>query len=350
MSKRNIAALIPALALAIGATLAMPAAADPVADFYKGREVRIIIGSGVGGSYGLFAQIAAKYIAPYVPGNPTIIVQAMPGAGGNVSLNYLENAAPQDGSTICLPMQMVVHESLLNPRVKYKAKDFHWIGRFADVALVATAAKRTGIRTFADSKKKPFVSGGAGPGNPTSVAPLALNMMAGTTYKVVSGYKGTGEAYQALERGEVDIAATSWLTLNAIHGAQMKSGELIPIYVIGAKRVPEIPNVPALPEFGETPAQKAFMKIYALQGEIGRSMAAPPRMAHDKIKAWQVAFDKMIADPTFKADAAKHKIDLNPLEGPQVDALVADAMKTPAATVEQAQKIYAELLPGLKKK
>ena len=95
-----------------------PAKADSVADFYKGREVRIIIGAGVGGSYGLFAQIAAKYIAPFVPGNPTIIVQAMPGAGGNVSLNYMENAAPQDGSTVFLPMQMVVHESLLNPRGK----------------------------------------------------------------------------------------------------------------------------------------------------------------------------------------------------------------------------------------
>jgi tripartite-type tricarboxylate transporter receptor subunit TctC len=349
MSKRIVAAFVP-LAVALAATAVTQAAADPIADFYKGREVRIIIGAGVGGSYGLIGQMIAKYIVPYVPGHPAIVVQAMPGAGGNVSLNYMENAAPQDGSMLFLPMQMVVHESLLNPRVKYKAKDFHWIGRVADVALVATAAKRTGIKTFEDTRKKQYVSGGAGPGNPTSVAPLALNMMAGTKYKVVTGYKGTGEAYQALEKGEVDIAATSWLTLNAIHGAQLKSGELIPIYVIGARRVPDIPNVPALPEFGETPAQKAFMKIYSLQGEIGRSMAAPPRMPRDKIRMWQAAFDKMIADPAFRADAEKHKVDLNPLKGPQVDALVADAMTTPADTVAQARKIYAELLPGLKKK
>lgn len=350
MTRRIISAFVPAAALAIAASVATPATADPIANFYKGREVRIVIGAGVGGSYGLIAQMIAKYIAPFVPGDPTIVVQAMPGAGGNVSLNYMDKAAPQDGSMVFLPMQMVVHESLLNPRVRYKASDFHWIGRITDVALVATAAKRTGIKTFKDVVGKPYVSGGAGPGNPTSVAPLALNMMAGTKFKVVTGYKGTGETYQALERGEVDIAATSWLTLNAIHGAQLKSGELVPIYVIGAKRVPAIPNVPALPEFGVTPAQKAFMKIYSMQGEIGRSLAAPPRMPRDRIKAWQAAFDRMIADPAFRADAKKHKIDLNPLEGSQVDAMVADAMKTPADTVMQARKIYAELLPGLKKK
>lgn len=346
MSKPFIVAAIPLVAL----TLALPVAADPIAEFYKGREVRIIIGSGVGGSYGLFGQIAAQHIGKYVPGNPTLVVQAMSGAGGNVSLNYLQNAAPQDGSVICLPMQQIVHETLLNPGIRYNAKDFHWFGRFTDIALVATASKVSGITSVEDTMKKEYATGGAGPRNPTSVAPLALNLMAGTKFKVVSGYKGTGEAYQALERGEVDIAATSWLTINTIHAHKLKAGDLVPIYVIGAKRVlPDLPNVPALPEFGKTPAHKAFLQIYTVQGEIGRSMAGPPRIPKDKLAVWRAAFMKMIADPAFKAEIAKRKIDLNPLDGPAMQAIVNEVMSHPPETVKQAQDIYAKLLPSTRR-
>ena len=340
-------AAAPVLAIAIASAVAAPAAADPVADFYKGREVRVIIGVGLGGSYGLLGQIAARYIARYVPGRPTVIVQTMPGAGGNVSLNYMQNAAPQDGSVVCLPMQQIVHETLLNPGIKYNAKDFHWFGRFTDIALVATAAKRSGITSIEDTRKKAYATGGAGPRNPTSVAPLALNMMAGTKFKVVSGYMGTGEAYQALEKGEVDIAATSWLTLNTIHAQKLKAGELVPIYVIGAKRVlPDLPDVPALPEFGRTEAEKAFLKIYTVQGEIGRSMAGPPKMPADRIEAWQQAFMKMIADPGFKAEVEKRKIDLAPLDGPSLKKIVHEVMAVSPETVKQARDIYAKLLPS----
>lgn len=345
--KRIVRAALFVVAASFTATLdSAPAAADAVADFYKGREVRIIIGVSMGGSYGLFAQIAAQHIGRHLPGNPTVVPQEMPGAGGNVSLNYMQNAAPQDGTVVTVPMQAIVHETLLNPAVRFNAKEFHWFGRFVDIALVATAAKRSGITSIEDTMKKEYVVGGAGPRNPTSVAPLALNMMAGTRFKVVSGYSGTGAAYVALEQGEVDIASTSWLTLHSLHAHKMQAGELIPIFVIGAKRVPDIPDVPALPEFGKTDAHKAFLSIYSVQGEIGRSMAGPPRMPKERIEAWRKAFATMIADPEFRADAAKRKLDLNSLDGPSMQAIIDEVMGFSPETVKQAADIYAELLPS----
>lgn len=341
-----------ALAVAGAAAAVVPAAAaaDEVADFYKGRQVRIIIGSAMGGSYGIFAQFAARHIPQFIPGNPTVVAQAITGAGGNKALNYVYSAAPRDGSVMNLPQQHVVQESLLNPSVRYEANGFQYIGRFTDIALVSTIAKRAGVTSFEALKTKQYVAGGAGPRNPTSVAPEIANLIAGTKIKVVSGYKGTTQAYQALERGEVDIAMTSWLTINVVHGAKLKAGELVPLFALSMKRVKDIPHVPTLLEMAKTDGEKAFVRIYSVGADIGRSMAAPPGMPKARVDAWRMAFQKMLADPAFQADLKKRKIWLNPMSGPDLQTMIAEVMRTPPDKVKQAQELYAKILPATLKK
>lgn len=340
---RSLAALAAAAAF-----LAAPCAvqADPVADFYDGRQVRIIIGSAMGGSYGIFAQFAARHIPKFIPGNPTVVAQAITGAGGNKALNYVYNVAPKDGSVLNLPQQHVVQESLLNPDIRYDAKGFQYIGRFTDIALVSTAASRTGIKSIEDLKEKQYVAGGAGPRNVTSVAPEIANLIAGTKMKVVSGYKGTTQAYQALERGEVDIAMTSWLTLNVVHADKLKAGELVPLFALATQRVKDIPHVPTLLELAKDPAERDFVEIYSIGAEIGRSMAAPPGMPKAMVQAWRAGFQKMIADPAFQADLKKRNIWLNPMSGEDLQAMIGKVMAIPPKQVEAAARIYAEILPA----
>jgi tripartite-type tricarboxylate transporter receptor subunit TctC len=337
---------------AAAASFAVPslAVADEVADFYKGRQVRILVGAAMGGSYGIFAQFAARHIGKFIPGAPTIVAQDMPGAGGNKMLNYMYNAAPKDGSTMNLPMQHVVQESLLNTAIKYNANGFQYIGRFTDIALVSTIASRTGVKSFDELKKKRYVAGGAGPRNPTSVAPEIANLVAGTKMKVVSGYKGTTQAYQALERGEVDIAMTSWLTINVVHGAKLKAGTLIPIFALATKRVKDLPNVPTLLEMAKTDGEKAFLQIYSVGSDIGRSMSAPPGMPKARVEAWRAAFGKMLADPAFQQDLAKRKIWTNPMTGPDLQAMIGEVMQIPKDKVVQAKALYAKILPSSKSK
>jgi tripartite-type tricarboxylate transporter receptor subunit TctC len=338
------------VAAAVSVILPASASADEVADFYKGRQVRIYVGAAMGGSYGIFAQFAARHIGKFIPGNPTIVAQDMPGAGGNKMLNFMYNAAPKDGATLNLPMQHVVQESLLNPAIKYEANGFQYIGRFTDIALVSTIASRTGVKSFDALKTKQFVAGGAGPRNPTSVAPEIANLIAGTKMKVVSGYKGTTQAYQALERGEVDIAMTSWLTINVVHGAKLKAGTLVPIFALATQRVKDLPDVPTLLEMAKGDGEKAFVQIYSVGSDIGRSMSAPPGVPKARVQAWRAAFGKMLADPAFQADLNKRKIWTNPMSGEDLQSMVAGVMNIPKEKVEQAKAIYAKILPSSKGK
>lgn len=335
-----------AATLLLSGAVTATATADPVADFYSGKTVRIVIGATMGGSYGFYAQMIARHVSPYLPGHPTVVVQAMPGSGGDKSMNYTYVAGPQDGSVVSLPLLTVVQESLFNPLVRFNAKGYHYIGRFTDIALVATAAKRSGIRTVDDARKKAAPFGTLGPQNQTYVGPRVMNEMAGTKFKLISGYRGTTQSYQALERGEVDIACTSWTTLNLRHLADLKSGKLIPIFTITAKRHPDLPNVPAIVEYGKTDTEKAFLKILTVSSEIGRSMAGPPGMPKHLVDAWRAAFAKATASQAFRNDVLKRKARLNTLSGEELTTIIDDVMDLPKARIADAKAYFEKLIPA----
>jgi tripartite-type tricarboxylate transporter receptor subunit TctC len=173
-----------------------------------------------------------------------------------------------------------------------------------------------------------------------------MNEMAGTRFKLIAGYPGTTQSYQALERGEVEIACTSWTTLKLKHAAKLKSGELIPIFAITARRHKDLPNVPAIIEFGKTDTEKAFLKILTVSSEIGRSMAGPPGMPKHLVDAWRVAMAKTTASKPFRDDVLKRNGDLDTMSGEELTSVIDAVMTLPKSQIADAKAYFQKLIPA----
>lgn len=338
-------AVVLVLLLTLGAT---GVRAEPVADFYRGKTIRIIIGVSIGGAYGLFSQLASRHIGRFIPGSPTVIIQSMPGAGGLVALNHLGTTAPRDGTVLTLAYVTIVQEGLFNHKAKFDPGAFQWIGRFASLEVLGVASSSSGIRSLEDAKKREVIVGAAGLTNVPGQSPLILNRIAGTKFKLVSGYTGTGQTFIALERGEVEVAATSMDTIRALHWDKLKRGEFVPIFLQAGRRLKDFPSVPTLLEFSNNEVEKAFLSVFSITADIGRSLATPPGIPKDRLEALRKAFDAMIADPAFKADVEKLRIELDPMSGPELGRLVAQSVTMSPTTRAQAKSFYEDLFKGIK--
>jgi tripartite-type tricarboxylate transporter receptor subunit TctC len=322
-----------------------PAAlAQSTGDFYTGKTVKIVIGTAVGGEYGLYAQLIAQHIGRFVPGSPTVIVQSMPGAAGVTAMRYMTNAAPRDGTVLIVPQVSIAQVGLLDPNAQFDPGAFQWIGRLTTQVQAGVVSNRSGIRSLADARTRELIAGGVGTSNPTTLNPRILNALAGTKFKIVSGYKGTAAVMIAWERGEVDVLTTSWDMIFARYGDMLKSGQVIPLYVYALKRPAELPNVPLMTDFGRTETERAFLQIYGIGAEIGRSLAAPPGMPKEHLDIWRVALMKMLGDPEFKAAVRKGNIRLDPLDGVSLAERTKMVMTLPPDTVAKARKFYEGLL------
>jgi tripartite-type tricarboxylate transporter receptor subunit TctC len=238
----------------------------------------------------------------------------------------------------------VLFETLLSPGVKFNAKDYHYIGRFADADFAGVVSKRSGVKTLDDAKKRDVSFGATGRRSVTALGPLMFNRTAGTKFKVIAGYKGTADIDIALERGEVDGVALSWAAVTSVHGQKYANGDIIPVFAVADGRMKAIPNVPAITEFGRDENEKTFLGIYTSSGTIGRALVFPPGVPADRVAALREAYEKTIRDPEFLAEIKAKNILFDPMSGPDLQAYVNKYMKTPADRVEAARKIYSELL------
>ena len=333
-------------ALVVIAALLSPATAVAQAneDFYAGKTVRIIIGTTTAGEYGLYAQLMAQHIGKHIPGKPTVIVQSILGGGGLVALNHMAKVAPQDGTVLSSPHINIVQDGLLNPRVQFDPAGFQWIGRVVTALQVGVATSRSNVRSLEDAKKRELVAGASGVNNPTGLNPRILNAVAGTRFKIVTGYKGTGDTKLAWERGEIDVMTVSWDFITGRYGDQLKSGLIHPLYIYGMKRPPELAAVPSMTEFGRNDAERAFLQIYSIGTEIGRALAFPPGVPAERVAIWRAAFTKMLADPDFKQAVAKGSIRIDPLDGATLAARIAAVVALPKDTIAQAATFYERLL------
>jgi tripartite-type tricarboxylate transporter receptor subunit TctC len=333
-----------AAAASVAVLAAAPSRAQSVEEFYKGKDLRVLIGADVGGTYGLYATLATRYLRKYIPGQPNMIIQAMPGAGGITGLNHSYNNAPKDGTLLHLVHAEVLLETLLTKDVKFNAQKYNWIGRFADADFIGVVTKRSGVRSFEDARKRQVNIGSTGRRSITAIIPLMFNRSAGTKFKVIAGYKGTQDISIAMDRGEVDGVAVSWANAVALHSAQMKAGDLIPIFAMADERIKELPDVPTITEFGRDDNEKAFNAIYSSSATIGRALVYPPGVPADRVAALRAAYDKMIKDPEFLAEMKDKNIVFAPMSGEALAAYVDKFMALPPARIEAARQIYEELL------
>jgi tripartite-type tricarboxylate transporter receptor subunit TctC len=218
----------------------------------------------------------------------------------------------------------------------------------ASLEFLGVASKKSGLRSLEDARKREVTVGAPGLANVPAQSPLVLNRIAGTRFKVISGYSGTGQAFIAFERGEVDLVVQSMDGLRSLHWDKLKSGEFVPIFAQAGHRLQDFPDVPVLLEFGNSETQKAFLAVFSITSDIGRALATPPGIPKDRLDALRTAFDRMIADPAFRADVGKLRIELDPMGGAELQKLVAQSVKMSADTRAQARTFYEELFKATK--
>ncbi|MEX2035642.1 MAG: tripartite tricarboxylate transporter substrate-binding protein [Xanthobacteraceae bacterium] len=243
--------------IALGAAavaISAPAKADALTDFFSGRQINWIVSYGAGGSYGLYAQLAARHIGKHLPGKPTIVVQFMPGAGGILATNHLYTAAPKDGSTIATVTKDLALEQALRPKEsRYDARQFSWVGSFAEYIAVFAVWTGSGIKSIADAKTREVILATSGRGHQGSQLAILLNEFAGTKFKLVTGYRGAADMNLAMERGEAHTRISSWSGFKSQHGEWLTTGKAAIITQGGERRQPDLPNVPLFSELVTDP-------------------------------------------------------------------------------------------------
>ena len=319
------------------ATTSAPSA-QPVADFYRGKTVRLIIGYGTGGSYDFYGRLAAEFLGRHIPGNPTIIPVNMPGAGGFKAIEYLYKVAPQDGTHLGSVAQQMAMTALVDEKLGIDPTKLNYLGRLTAMIDIAVALPKSGITSFEDARKREIA---VGAGQSTSTSALyarALNTYAGSRFKIVTGYSGTAEIQLAVERGEVDVNGGESLPTVLVHNPDWVQGKAVFLYQNGLKRASQLPQVPTMAELvtDERRQVEGRQVMGALAGtaEIGRAILTTPGVPSERLGALRAAFQRMVADPDFLAAMAKRNVMIEPATGEAMDAVTSETMALPKSTIE----------------
>ncbi len=327
-----------AAALVIGAlAFTSTAFADPIADFYKAKGLRIMLGHPPGGSYDLYARLAADHFRRFIPGAPTIIVEHKPGGGGVVATSFFYANAPRDGSVIALFPETIVHTQLMEPDVgKWKVQEMHYIGSFASVN--AAFVFRKGSPAIAPDMMRTLKTraGCTGRNSQSYQYPALLKSLDGFQFEIICGYKGSQESILAMERAEVDYVSSAWNSWRATHKGPIEKGEMIVAIQAGLKREKELQTVPLMQELVSDPQKKKVIEFASAGAAIGRALLTPPNTPSDKLSALRKAFDDMVVDKDFLADAARRQLVIDTDTGAAVDKVALDIASAPKDLIDAA--------------
>jgi tripartite-type tricarboxylate transporter receptor subunit TctC len=326
MHRAACAAAVASLAFAAGS-----AKADAVSDFYAGKTMTIIVGADSGGGYDAQGRLMARHIGRFIGGNPNVIVQNMPGAGSLQAANNLYNISPKDGTVMGLVQRGVLTSKLTNPNgVHFEITRFNWIGNLATETAVSLAWHATPFKTIDDIMKKEMTVGGTGPTIDTETTPRLLNVLIGTKFRVIGGYKGTSESALAMERGEVDgMGDWSWSNVKTRRPEYLRDGKINLLLQVATEKLPDLPNVPLALDYVKNDTDKKVMLLFLAQKTVARPVLAPPSIPADRAAAMRKAFVDMTKDEAFKQDAEKSKLEIEPSTGEAVDKVIALIAATP---------------------
>jgi tripartite-type tricarboxylate transporter receptor subunit TctC len=298
------------LAVAGSTMLAAPVAAQSVADFYKGKTVAILMGTNPGGSYDLYGRVLAEYLSKHIPGNPTIIMEHMPGAGGVIAGNHIYGPGPQDGTKILLSHSIPLAERLEPAGVRFESAKFQWLGTFDAIAHTMAIWHASQVDSIDALRTKPLVIGSFAKGHLTYQWPAMTKYVLGTNYQVITGYRSGSDLNLAMERGEVHGWAASWENLIGTRPQWLAEKKVSVLISFTLERKKQIPNVPTLLELAP-PDKKDVVEFIAAGTPFGRGMTVGPGVPADRVAALRKAFDDTMKDPGFLAEAAKRKLDID---------------------------------------
>lgn len=319
-----IAALV-SVAMAGTAALSPAAAQAAAADFYKGKKIRFMVGTAAGGGFSSYALLLATHMNRHIPGNPAIVIEHMPGAGGINSLNYVASAGAKDGTVMAIAMPNFYITPFTEPKaVRFDPLKFRFIGRMSDFGRVLITWHGTGARTMDDLMKKEIALGASSRRSTTSAGPDLLNEALGAKMKIVTGYRGTGPTLIALEKGEVGATTVAWSTLSGLHPQWLRDKQ---VHVIaGMDRIPvPMKGVPRARDLIKDPMKRAAFDFIGLAAEFGTAVAVAPGVPAERTEILRKAFDATIRDKAFLAEANKRQMPINPLSGAELDKMFADS-------------------------
>jgi tripartite-type tricarboxylate transporter receptor subunit TctC len=333
MTKRRYLAAALALALAPCA-----AGAESVADFYKGHPIKIIVGGTAEGGYAPYARMLQLHMGRHLPGNPSMLVQYMPGAGGLVAANFVYNAAPKDGTVVGAVQRSIVRLALLGDKgVRYEPAKINWIGSLYNDVSVCVAWRGSGVERIEDVMRRELIIGGTGL-NDTEQFPAVLNNVLGTKFRIISGYSGSGGINLALERGEIaGRCGWSWDSLKSQKGEWLRDKKLAILVQIGPKRLPEIGDVPLVTELARTGEQRAILHFIFGEQILGKPFMMAPDVPPERVAAIRAAFIATAEDPVAVAEMKKLEFDVSPLSGADMQKIVDKTVQTPRDVIEKAR-------------
>jgi len=333
---------IVAAALALLMLPLQPAAAQSVADFYSGKSISVLIGTSPGGGYDLYARTLARYMGRYIPGNPKLLPQNMPGAGGLRAVNYLYGVAPKDGTAIGHFQPGVIFEPLLGRGGdvgQFEATKFTWIGSVSKDVSVCAFMASTGIKTWQDMQTRKLIIAATGGGAESDVFPTILRNMFNLNLSLVIGYPGSTEMNLAMERHEADgRCGWSWASLLSRSKAMLDTKEINLTLQIAMQKDkhPALQDVPLIVDLTDDPQKKAALKLIVSRQVMARPFAAPPGIPADRARALREAFDATMKDADFIAEMKKLDLDLQPVNSTEIDALIREVYASPPDVVKLA--------------
>ena len=319
--------LLAALVVALAVTgVAQPAAAQGPA-FYDGKTIRLIVGLAAGGGFDTYARLAGRHLGKHIPGKPAIIVENMTGAGGLIAANHLYKVAKPDGLTLGhFNGSHMLGQVLGQPGIEFDARKFEFLGSLVKEDVVCGFTKGSGITSLDKwmSARAPVKLGGVSTGSPVDNSAKILKAALGLPVQVVSGYKGTAEIRLAADAGEVAGACWAWESMRATWRSGLEAGQVAVVLQLAAKGFPDLPGVPLAINLAKTDEARQLIQMAHYAGAYARPFYLPPGTPKERVRTLRTAWEEMLKDKAFLAEAEKMKLTIEPVTGDELTRMVAD--------------------------
>lgn len=330
--------------IAAAATLTMHAgarAAPDVADFYRGKTISFIVGFGPGGGYDLYPRVFARHFQKHIPGNPTVNVQNMEGAGSVRAANYVYMVAPKDGTVIAAVNQnMPMYQLLGGAGAQFDTAKLQWLGSMSHSNGIIYTWYTSGIRTIDDAKDHVVPLGAVGTSSDSYIYPTIVNALIGTKFKPIPGYAGTGQINIAIERGEVmGRGGNTWNSIKSGDRSWLEQKKLNLLLQIGLQKEPDLPDVPLLQDLVTTTEGKQIVHVISLPTALGYAHWVAPGVPANRVEALRTAYTATLKDPDFLSDAEKANIEIRPQAGQELAALAEQVLNTPKDVLAKTAQI-----------
>jgi tripartite-type tricarboxylate transporter receptor subunit TctC len=319
-----------------------------VEDFYKGKNIDLVIGYSPGGGYDLYARMVAQHIGKHIPGNPNVIPRNMPGAGSRTAVAWIANIAPKDGTALATADQSLSIAQAMGDKaltdMKIDTAKLIYIGNPSADNTTTSMWHTSKVKTIQDAMKVEAPMGATG-GSTSSQYPRAMNALLGTKFKIILGYPGGNDINLAMERGEVEgRGSNSWASWKSTKPEWIAQKKIIMLVQVGLKRDPELPDVPLLLELVSNDLDRKVMTFMSAETAISRALVTTSDVPPERIEALRRAFDATMKDPQFLAEAEKAKMDIGAMTGEESQKIADSIVNTPPEVIARAKVVLGDLL------